>query len=212
MEHEATWIQWGVVLGFLALFFAFIFWQARRVRRKWHALGDRLGFEVKAHPHFFGDHTLVGSYAGVPTVLALFERGSGKNRKQFTAIEMAAAEAPKGLYVKVSREGIGDWIAKKFGGQDVQVGDEAFDRAFRIQASDETLCRELLDPVTRQALLEAEKFGQLHVDGHVVQYVVSGYRFKPEFFEAAMPFVAQVSGNLSRLPGATVPPPEEPLA
>ncbi|MDR0783946.1 MAG: hypothetical protein LBE83_09360 [Propionibacteriaceae bacterium] len=46
----------------------------------------------------------------------------------------------------VTGEGFGTKIAKIFGGQDIQVGFEPFDKAFRIQSSNEDFARTLLAP------------------------------------------------------------------
>ena len=50
----------------------------------------------------------------------------------------------------VTPEGFGAKVAKVFGGQDVQVGDYAFDKAFRVRADDERYAHDVLNPLVTQ--------------------------------------------------------------
>jgi len=53
----------------------------------------------------------------------------------------------------VTPEGLGDRIAKRFGGQDITCGSDAFDKAYRVRAADEDYARALLGPVVTDWLL-----------------------------------------------------------
>jgi hypothetical protein len=54
-------------------------------------------------------------------------------------------------------------------GQDIQVDDDAFDRAFVIKGYDPDRVRELLDDGVRAALLESLELGPIEVDDHGIQ-------------------------------------------
>ncbi len=73
-----------------------------------------------------------------------------KNNPAYTQIEFNH-RAP-GL-LRLRHEGFLGSIRKLFGGQDVQVGDEAFDGVFQIEATPESFARQALSREARTALL-----------------------------------------------------------
>jgi hypothetical protein len=56
--------------------------------------------------------------------------------------------------VEVIREGLMQKLSKAFGAQDIVVGDEAFDRAFLVQATSAATARAVLSPDVCRAILE----------------------------------------------------------
>jgi hypothetical protein len=71
----------------------------------------------------------------------------------------------------VGREGFWDMLGKAFGGQDVQLGDPAFDKMFRVTTSQPAMAPALLTPAARQALLAAQEVASgLGVAGGAVRW------------------------------------------
>jgi hypothetical protein len=80
---------------------------------------------------------------------------TGRTTMVFTRMR-APYVNPDGFRFTVYKKGIFTDLAKRFGMQDVEVGDEAFDRDFVIQGTDESKLRELFSNPKIRALL-AEK-------------------------------------------------------
>lgn len=57
----------------------------------------------------------------------------------------------------ITREGLLSEIAKLFGAQDIQVGDEAFDKLFMIKGNNEQLIKAMLQNVRIRELLMAQQ-------------------------------------------------------
>jgi hypothetical protein len=72
----------------------------------------------------------------------------------------------EGFRCKVSRTGVFSFLGKWLGLQDVQVGDEAFDRAFVVKANDERKVQALLASAELRRLLAAQKAITLSVEDH----------------------------------------------
>jgi hypothetical protein len=114
--------------------------KGRRERWKAFAEARRLrfsGMELSATPR------ISGTYRNVPISIDREVVGSGKNRRVFTRYSAGLARPlPGGM--KVTREGLGDSIAKLFGGQDIQLGVPEADRHLRIKGQVEQEVRALL--------------------------------------------------------------------
>ncbi|MGH2683836.1 MAG: hypothetical protein ACRDJP_00025 [Actinomycetota bacterium] len=80
------------------------------------------------------------------------------------AVTQVAATTPT---VVVGREGFFSRIARAIGFEDVEVGDEAFDRAFKVRSSDPAFVRALFHPDMRAWLLS--------LDGRWSFELVGGY-------------------------------------
>ena len=70
---------------------------------------------------------------------------------------------PDGFKFSISRRGFFSGIAKFFGMQDIEIGDESFDTDFIIQANDEFKVKQLLASTTIRALLAGQKEIQFKV-------------------------------------------------
>ncbi len=84
---------------------------------------------------------VVGHVDGVRSTIHVETRGSGKSR---TTVTVARADYPKPLPIelRIGHEGTLTRLGKAlFGLQDVEVGDEEFDRAVRIKAADEAAAK-----------------------------------------------------------------------
>jgi hypothetical protein len=119
--------------------------------------------------------------------------------RAFVVAALARPVVPLVGHVEVHREGILSRIAEAFGAHDIAVGEDAFDRAFVVKATDESTARALLPPnVTRELLaLGAKSFayddGSENSQGAIV---VANFPFQTEDFgpiDRALAFVALVA-------------------
>lgn len=173
-------LPFGEATYFLLLFLliaagAFAF--SWKKSRDWRLMGEALGL---AHPSgatsvFGGARLMSGTFQGRKVAMWTFTRGTGKSKTTYTA---ARAEAPRSNpYVEVhgDPEGLFDKIAKAFGGQDVTTDDPPFDKAFRVRSTDEVAARQLLDPLTREALLASARRAEWHLRDARAETHVRGF-------------------------------------
>ena len=100
-------------------------------KKAWGALGSELDLQF-VDGGFFGHPKLLGDHRGVPVVVDVEVRGSGKHKQTYTRVAAdVPAVLPGGL--AVSKEGVLSGIGKFFGAQDIEVGDETFDGACMIK-------------------------------------------------------------------------------
>jgi hypothetical protein len=83
----------------------------------------------------------------------------------FLAAALARPAAPLKGHVEVSREGILSRIAKMLGAQDIVIGEQAFDRAYVVKATDESTARALLTPLVTREMLALEAKYLAYDDG-----------------------------------------------
>lgn len=160
--------------GFLAFFiitslgfFAIPWWWARRVNARWRAVGDALGLQpVGAMPALAlaGDgRALRGEVQGQVVQLRIFTIGMGRSRTTYSGIELPLPDVDPGFTLRMTREGLGERIAKRLGGADLETGNPDFDAALRVQTSDEARARRVLDAMSQQALLALPAFAEVRV-------------------------------------------------
>jgi hypothetical protein len=120
-------------------------------KREWAALAETLFLTpgegrrmLDAQPPLTGRH---GHRA-----LRLRTWAARNDEPRWTVVELAVAGVDPSFRFRVSK-GVAASLAKALGGQDVEVGDEAFDKAFRVEASDPERVRRVLGPTFRHLLL-----------------------------------------------------------
>lgn len=165
-----------VVLGVgLVVAFGFAWWKGEREKEAWNKAADRLGLDF-IEGGLFSQPELQGSCRGknVRAWVRSERRGGGKNSRTvyFTviAVELDAA-CWQGL--ELTEHGFTDTIAKFFGGEDRETGDDSFDSDFRIKGVVDDQARECLrqkdvQDVLRQLARSYRKMkieaGMLHVE------------------------------------------------
>lgn len=172
-----TWVWWVVLaLGGLVLIgLTYLFWRADKARRRmfeawaarhgWrHADLDRdLAKRWRGTPFGAGHarkatEVLAGEYAGRPALsfTYVWTVGGGKSETTHTA-HVVVLFLPAALPVlELTPEGFGARVAKAFGGQDVQLESEDFNRAWRVEASDLRFAHQVLHPRLMHRLLEPD--------------------------------------------------------
>lgn len=101
------------------------------------------------------------------------------SRKRYAHV-VALDEDPGEPRLELTPEGWRDKLQKAFGGQDVQLGNPAFDDAWRVRASDDGFARRVLDPRFMSMLMLPDyQRTRIRVDGPSVLLWTSG-RTSPE--------------------------------
>lgn len=114
---------------------------------------------------------LQGEINGKTFYLFMFTKGSGKHQKTYTSFRMQTKNT-LGHTLKLTKEGFFSKVGKKFGMQDIQVGDEHFDPLYIIQGNDIYFAQAVLDQSVREQMTIASEFfkGSLKVQGDMIEY------------------------------------------
>lgn len=159
-------------------------------------MGQSMGFvPADAHLDFDLDGpALQGSHFGRTATLYLYHTGFGRNRKNWTGVRLQAWGVDEKFELRLSGEGLGSWVAKKFGGQDIEVGDRALDSRFRIRGTDQHTIRRILGtPAVRALLLVARHMGSLEVSQGNVTHSVRSHWHDRAHFDVVLPLLAAVA-------------------
>lgn len=112
-----------------------------------------------------------GTYRGRPAVsfAYTYTTGSGKSRST-TTWHVVAIDLPAHLpTLELTPDGLGAKLAKGFGGQDIQLESEDFNRAWRVEAGLQKFAHDVLSPRTMERLLAPDAVGlSLRVEGSSV--------------------------------------------
>jgi len=154
--------------------------QSKRARENLQRLAEELGLQAVLPPKRrylpSGLGSVEGNFRGRFVRIYSYSTGSGKNRTQWSAVEVHA-ENSGGLSVSISGENIFTRAGRAFGLQDVAIGDEAFDRMFFVRSNQPDYMRMALIPEVRARFIacrDAGARGSVKVDGGVVKYAETG--------------------------------------
>jgi hypothetical protein len=130
--------------------------------------GERLRFEHVVRGRLAGLPFTAFDYSYETTSTSSSSSGSGTTSSTTThRIQVVAIDGPAGWpAVRVSPQHLGSRLAVLFGRQDVQIGQDEFDRAFRVRADDEDAARRLIAPMASALLARTDQ--EFWVDGSTV--------------------------------------------
>jgi hypothetical protein len=140
-----------------------------------------------------------GTIGGAQVIVA--SRREGKDRY---ALEIAVGfEQPLGFHLVVStaRTGPSTWLQ----GQDVQLGDPAFDAAFDVRTEDRERLLTLLDAASRAELVAASAGRQLQLDGFALRLRAAAGDFDPVTLPTTIQRLVDVVNGIARN-GRVAPP------
>jgi hypothetical protein len=122
-------------------------------------------------------------------------RGSGRSRSTYTVVE-AGVHPALGFKMTIAREGFFSKIGKTvFGMQDIQVGDEEFDRAAIVKGDDPEAIKRLLSSQSlRDAILRGlQAYPSLEIGSGSVKFERSGIIKDPEFYKPLIASMAEIA-------------------
>jgi hypothetical protein len=169
---------------------AFIgYWQRQRTSKKWSQLAARTGLTLEGGSWFVKPR-LHGEYRRHTLELTTYTESSGtpgdSSSATYTLITLYLTHSSKML--AISPSGLTGVISKVLGMQDVQIGNEAFDKRFTIKSQPPEFAGELLggDTVLCDSVARLKKSGwfELRVQGSQMTYRESGRETNPNRLEA----------------------------
>lgn len=152
-ENEA-WIFIASVFVFFCIFvliLVFALRQRRKMREYFTLFAQKLSCASNIPEGFFGGFpSISGTYRKRSLHVYMFTRssGSGKNRRSttYTAFTLDVHN-PDGFEFHIYEQGLFSTLLTKFGMQDIQTGDEAFDKEYIVKSNDESKVRTMLNPM-----------------------------------------------------------------
>ncbi len=143
-------------VGFFALIVYLMKWGIKKRNKSFEDLARGLNLEYVApmQEKWWKESfpSLEGMLLDRHVTLGMFSRGSGKNRYYVYYLSMACGVGRQKF--SISREGFFNKIGKFFGGEDIQLNDEEFDKKFLIKGSEEIFVKRLLDNNIKRILVE----------------------------------------------------------
>ena len=146
-----------LVLPLFVILPGLIFWFARNQARKnlegLRAFAARAGLRVteKTVLGFTVVESLEGPQQGRPVCYWSYATGSGKSRTNWVAVGVSV---PGGvLQFDLSRQNFASRVMELFGAREIQVGDEAFDRAWFVRTNQPEYFAAALVPAIRAKLM-----------------------------------------------------------
>ncbi|MBI4392432.1 MAG: hypothetical protein HY556_01355 [Euryarchaeota archaeon] len=177
------------MVGFVVGLLLFLLMGFRRESREWKEFGAAIGFAAAApgpHVPWSQPFPLQSGSAGAHPA-TIWRRG-GEDEAKALVFGLSPMGVDPGISLTISRENIGERLAKALGGQDIEVGNPDLDARFRVVARDESRARSFLGLASQAAITRLNHFGTLTVG-------------RPRGSEVLGPF-AQVVGGAARLPAA----------
>jgi hypothetical protein len=120
----------------------------------WRQLSDQIGGQFIDGGAWKGDK-VEATHSEWTVTLDTYVVSTGKTVVVFTRMR-APYVNPSGFRFTIYRQGFFSDIAKRFGMQDIEIGDQAFDQDFIVKATDESQVRALLTDVKLRELIMAQ--------------------------------------------------------
>lgn len=121
----------------------------QKIVAAWGEVAGRLGLQLEVKSRF-SRPMITGTMNGLPVRVDTFTRRSGNNSTTYTRYQVRYPSA--GFDFTLKREGGLARIGRFFGIRDVEMGDDAFDSAFKIKTADPARLERLLTPSVRSGL------------------------------------------------------------
>jgi hypothetical protein len=144
----------GIMASVLVPVFILMTFVNRKMIQHYTILGEKFGLGLQVTKKFWGLQQLPilsGRHQNHNVILSYYTVGHGKHRQIYTYISIMLTDP--GFEFSMAKEGF--WN-KLFGGQDIKLGDEEFDKAYLIKSKTEDRMRRFLDAGVRKVLLEAD--------------------------------------------------------
>lgn len=118
----------------------------KKINQAWQEAASQLGLQLRPAA-MFSARQIFGVYDGYPVIVDTWSTG-GKNSKTYTRYCVQFPE-PLGLGLKLTRQHFFSGVAKLFGAQDIEVGDNTFDDTVVVKGFDVGQVTAFLTPSRR---------------------------------------------------------------
>lgn len=167
------------------------------LRENWQQLGMRTGLSF-TRGGLLTAPSLGGEYRRRSLTLTTFSRSSGRSSTTYTRITLAL-KSPAAGTLGLSPEGFLSGLGRALGMQDVQVGNERFDKSFIVKSSPPEFAPAMLgDPMLQDALLrlrEGHSF-YLELNAQGITYTEVGRLSNTDFLESAFNVLSDLADRV----------------
>lgn len=189
-----------LILSAVIILITYLRRQARL--RAWRELAAQLGLVCDTGRGAFAPVVVRGDYGGHTVTLDTYDEssGMGEDRKTqtYTRIVMPV-HPPTGLRLQLSKEGVFQKVGKRFGAQDIQIGDPELDQRLIIKGQPEEWVRRLLAAESlRQPLLSAPSL-DLRLEGEEIRYRQAGVELNQERLRRALDMLSTLATEAERI-------------
>ncbi len=154
-EEYFPFIFIGISFVIVILALGFAFWRWKKMCGVMEEFALSHGLQFHAAPMFLiSNPSLSGMIRGFTVSIYLIKKGSGKNSSVYTVLDVSLQNS-KPFQFHIYEAGLMSGLGKIFGMQDIEIGDENFDRKFVIKSNDATLISSFLSPSVRDSFLAA---------------------------------------------------------
>jgi len=178
-----------------------VYFQRKAQLDAWNELAVRTGLTCEGGIAPWSPIHVSGSYHGRPLVLDTFTRGTGKRSRTYTRAVLGVNN-PIPLQLYLSEESVFDKVGKWMGSKDIQLGDEALDRRYKIKGEpEEEVGRVLASLDVRQKLSEAPSM-RVEIQAGEVHAEKFGVTKKVEELEKMFGLLNALAEGVERIGGA----------
>ncbi|MEM6725627.1 MAG: hypothetical protein AAF598_16415 [Bacteroidota bacterium] len=177
-----------------------------KIQQQFSHLSDSMGLEYSESDGKLGLFkkfpALQGTLNGKTFYLFMYTSGSGKQQKTYSSFRLQTSN-PAGYTLKLTKEGFFSKVGKRFGMQDIQVGDAQFDPLYIIKGSDVYFAQSVLNETVREQMTIASNIfkGTLKVQGDMIEYTELGMinsRQRREVFEQLISIAQALSESIEQ--------------
>ncbi len=144
---------------------------------------------------FFRSSKVEAHIGDATVILDTYSVSAGDSSTTYTRIK-AAFQNRDDFQFKVFRTGLVSKIGKALGAQDIEIGDEEFDRAFTLQSNNESRLQMLLMNQRIRQLIEGQKSIHLSLRNNELNFEVQGVIRDVERLKALFDLFREVLGQL----------------
>ncbi len=119
----------------------------KKTRENWRQVAESLGLTFRGQG-LMQSKRIEGRLGNSHVTLHTYRRRQGKNSTIYTRFQLRYPQ-PLGIGLKMTRQGFFSHLTKLLGAQDIEVGEDGFDRLAVIKGTNEQRVREFLTPARR---------------------------------------------------------------
>jgi hypothetical protein len=144
------------------VFWIIAWFRTRAARIVWAEAAQQLGGSFDP-----GALLLTAVIDGV-NITAKLDRSVSTNTLIMRTIFSAAFPGPSMFQLQVYKEGFFSSLGKSLGGQDIQIGDDAFDKTYIIKSNSEETAKQMLSPELRGLILQMPAYSHRVEKGQLI--------------------------------------------
>ena len=176
-------IAWGIAQG-------------KKANASWGEVAQRLNLHFESGG-WTANRQIYGSLHGVPIRGHVFTRGSGKNRTTYTGYNAdITIRLPQDF--QLHKQSLFSGVAKFFGSQDIEIGDQQFDDSIVIKGADPLEIRAFPTPSRKQRILSLmHQFREFQISQDGIRVANRGLETDAKRLEANLRRMAEVSAHMA---------------